>query len=994
MGMEEKKIVVKFEESGTSFKEVMKDVETLQSAVNGLSQSYQTLHSRMSITGGAHPPVVTQPGQGVTPISQVGMGMQSGLPAIGQSGAGTALQAILQTKNSFQMLSSMSQESFGKMQQFLKTSVDAQIKEVARYDTEIKKLSASLKELTGVEKTQADQRLAEAIRGHGGAVEGARGAQGLLNSMDMQKQNMFSRIGNPIAGLFQNLAMGNIGGAVGSVFGGLGDLFGGRQKKWSNPSEGGLAEGGIQAASPTASLTAHTNVSGAATGSNRFPIRGVVAGAGIAMTVLPTAADAAVGAAAPTALRSSVLAGLGTGSAVALGVGATVAAGVAAAYYGNAAYQNFMGNREQLYAANLRAPMAEVFAPRAALRGVAAAMRSGDMGTILSVQALMNQDRALGYTDQIGEQTQRITQISGHETEAMSRRLMAQPGTMLYNAMLVGTRGTDDARSTYGKTAGAGAGAWSYPGAYQEAMAALGTRTPVSTVRNDTQLEQARNWAQARIEQAQQNELVKSQDPYLYGTLLPLYQGTLDTRMANQRLFGGRNKWSVGDNGKLIYNNATQDRLTRFQEKNSLDPSVLSAAMSETESVGGFGVANSIAEQVALAKTGHLYGAAQIGGMGGMYSTAGASKFLGAVSRFGGDVGAMNIMGLTAAQGLADGSPITSGMGYLGSLQAFGRGANAGEDMRIAKNASGGSAALGQLFQGKIDPFQQGVNTLNAINAAPTAGIYGQSYLATKMTPRLMADVLAGELPKQLSDRGITLEAAQAYAKSTLKSASYRFLEGGASGKQADFAKMLASSGGDIGAVRDSFLGGKKGKSRIAAQNDFARLYGEVLEDSGLAPDSQTAEAEARQIAGLGTKFQKKGGTLGNSVSEADKAVYDLQVTRTKDLNTWIGENIGSLRLMKETVDKGGKSYESAAASMEGLTYVVENLSNVIETLAEQQASDKGVSLRAGILQSSADSRMLRSAASRETNLKQKEALEDKADAIDLAAYRKATGQK
>lgn len=396
------------------------------------------------------------------------------------------------------------------------------------------------------------------------------------------------------------------------------------------------------------------------------------------------------------------------------------------------------------------------------------------------------------------------------------------------------------------------------------------------------------------------------------------------------------------------YTNTAANFLLPYQGR-GLEGEILSM-IGSMQGQFGRGVAHQMGGAALEASLGGLTNAAHIAGTGAVYSTAGGSRFLRAVTgmnsrgRGGIDAGAVNILGGIGAAGLADGAAASSGLGYLGSLQAFARGSSAGQDVRFANQIAAGEGAFNRLFQGSMDPFQTGLNTLNAIKALPNASIYGQDFLATKMTPRLLGDILSGEnVPQELLDRGVTADGAKQFAKDTISSSLFRYIDTGKNTKEDQFVKSLQGFGGDLGAYYKAGSKGLKGKALKEFQGDTVRLFGEVAEDTGFAESNDAGQGLARRILGLGSTAKKYGG-MGDPVGKEAPELHQLKAfaNETAKLNKDIEDTRDSLIQMSGQLNGTAKTierlgFESLSMSAAELNKAFESLIQTTYELTEAQ---------------------------------------------------------
>lgn len=464
-----------------------------------------------------------------------------------------------------------------------------------------------------------------------------------------------------------------------------------------------------------------------------------------------------------------------------------------------------------------------------------------------------------------------------------------------------------------------------------------------------------------RLAQAARQEIESNPMKFFH---LQMLQEQYGSRLGNMRALGmgwGR-KLVQGPGGNIWQNRpAFDDYLQRFRER-GIDEGQVVAMHQAIEAVAGRGTAQRLGGLGVSAQLGGMTNAAQILGQGAMYSTVGGAGFMRSIMNTIGrgtggiDVAAGNRMGALVAAGLAEGGPLTSGLGFAGALGAFARGVNPAQDMRIQAQLAAGVGQMGGLFQGTRDPFQQGLNTLNAIAAAPGASIYGQDYLATRMTPRLMADILGGKdaVPRELLDRGISREAVRQYASETMKGVMFRYIDTGKGTAEDVFAGKMRATGGDIRDYYRQGISGIRGKeARGEFTKDTIRMYAEVLEDTGMATDSESAKGMARAMMGLGaagdTRRQRGRGVgdPGAGTVEQEQAKASVQLQR--DFNDQLAASAPQLKEMLRAVGPmAGRINafgQNLGQSADELNRAFRELTETVRVFSEE--SDKSGTLRA-----------------------------------------------
>lgn len=301
----------------------------------------------------------------------------------------------------------------------------------------------------------------------------------------------------------------------------------------------------------------------------------------------------------------------------------------------------------------------------------------------------------------------------------------------------------------------------------------------------------------------------------------------------------------------------------------------------------------------------------QLLGLGGIDTVAaqaglggGGSDFMNALFQSGKDKNAAVRIGMLASA--SDNTPFTDGMGFLGAMQANGPG-----DMLQARQLGAGASALSGLTTGSMDSYQTGRNTLNAINALPGGSIYAQDYLATKMSPKMMLDIVSGgEMPDALTSRGISREAVNQYWKSTSSSAFDRIIDNGGQGggDEMDLAKQLKANGGDFKAL----LGDNPDPKMI-------RALGSLSEDMGWGKDDASGMGMAYLLAGSGKRAKAGVGMGGDAAAGSPElaASGDREADLREQFKSFTEVNKDYLTALSENAIKYAQVFDGASTNLD-----------------------------------------------------------------------------
>lgn len=318
---------------------------------------------------------------------------------------------------------------------------------------------------------------------------------------------------------------------------------------------------------------------------------------------------------------------------------------------------------------------------------------------------------------------------------------------------------------------------------------------------------------------------------------------------------------------------------------------------------------------------------AQAAGMGNAGSVAGAAALGGNAGGFMGtlfgdrmDINARTQLGSIAAQQFGDGGAMTGGLGLAAALGGSGFGL--GHDMLTAQQMAGGVGAYGRLLGGGQDGYQKGRNLVAAIDAlGPGSTTYAQDYLANKMTPRMMADIMAGgekNMPQYLLDKGITFRAVQDFHNSTSRSTMDRFILQGGGSKEMALARRIKASG----MTPEAFIRSLPQKEQERAINQF----GGILESTDSSLNTQAAIGEARFRVNLGRRGSRggPGDAAHKSAEEAEalnvakqqKVLEDMIIQQQADIKTQATKAIDNIKTFQGFSEDLSKSAEQVGGEL------------------------------------------------------------------------------
>lgn len=306
--------------------------------------------------------------------------------------------------------------------------------------------------------------------------------------------------------------------------------------------------------------------------------------------------------------------------------------------------------------------------------------------------------------------------------------------------------------------------------------------------------------------------------------------------------------------------------------------------------MGAFSGIQSTGGRLAAQSGGLTYNAmaAQASGMGNAAQIAGMASLGGGASGFmsqvyglgyggGRDTAAAGMLGGAVAGGIGSAGIYSSGMGALNAFGSF-MGGSGTEQMISARRAQAGLGAMGGITGGSFDAYQRGLNLVNA-KGAGVRGVGAMDYLSRMSDPRVIMDMMGGEISPEMKALGITKGQGQAYAKSALMSPLSRIM-GGAFDPNSGVAQTASSLQGAFGrgetgqqwlteqeAAEHKRLGKKFNKGAFDRQKATELGMG-LSATMGISADEGIGMAQA--MLGAGAKGGKGRGPGGVGGPEAE----------------------------------------------------------------------------------------------------------------------------
>lgn len=415
-----------------------------------------------------------------------------------------------------------------------------------------------------------------------------------------------------------------------------------------------------------------------------------------------------------------------------------------------------------------------------------------------------------------------------------------------------------------------------------------------------------------RVQQEIQSDPLKYQ---YYDTLTQSAQSRMDLMRA---LGHGQARVRNKTTGAIELRNTAADRAQRYLDR-GIDAGQIVSAQSSLESLLGLRLGQRHAGTVLNANIGHFRGAENIIAASAM-AGRNPTDLLRAISFAGGDPGIASRLGQTIAGQMMSGASPTGGYGLLGALTEFGTSSNPAEAMRIQNQLSMGVGLSQNFLQGKTDGYQSGRNLLSAISAlGPGGSLFGQEYLAGKMSFGQMADIMGGgSVTPIMKSLGIGEGAVKQFGQSTIGSILDRFVSNGDNSSSSTFARNVLSSGGNV----NKYIRGLKGGQQQQALTDFAA----ILLGGGLADSDEGALGMARSIAGLGSKAGKgRKGFADAAAGSKEAVVVEGLAQNQRDFNEWLAtsnENFkqmyGGLVQFSKTISSWGQNVAMSSTELVG----------------------------------------------------------------------------
>jgi len=300
---------------------------------------------------------------------------------------------------------------------------------------------------------------------------------------------------------------------------------------------------------------------------------------------------------------------------------------------------------------------------------------------------------------------------------------------------------------------------------------------------------------------------------------------TEGSRMMTSGLIGAGFYERKNAAGQTVLNDTYTDFATRAM-KSGFMPEEIAAGVAHGRALGGSRFGGQFGGRIASANIGGYAGVGDILAAGAKRGNVGST-----LAAFG--MGADKTAGIHLAQAVMgtgfDATGTTNRQGVMAAIQGgFGQGGlmggftNTAQDFNTVQRIAGGLATGNAISQG-FDPYQQGRNTLAAIQAMPGATTYGQDALAGMKYEELL-DVARGGT--SLTSRAYGIDKAQARAQLGALGSSVldRYVDQGGNDPLSMAMKEFRGAqaqGMDLPEYLKTLKGTKGGKSKAEALGVF-----------------------------------------------------------------------------------------------------------------------------------------------------------------------------
>jgi hypothetical protein len=375
--------------------------------------------------------------------------------------------------------------------------------------------------------------------------------------------------------------------------------------------------------------------------------------------------------------------------------------------------------------------------------------------------------------------------------------------------------------------------------------------------------------------------------------------------LSGQRAIGIANRSDRPGRGQA-YERFVLDNLTA----KGYDVGALAGAISGVAGAGaGWNAASrGLGYQAMVGASAHIPNASALTGMAALGGNP--KEFMGMVYGGAGGEGLLDptAMGLTAAgvaSGIGSTGIFTSGVGALqAALTSLGDATGGPQDIIRARQFSAGQGLAQSFSSGGLDRWQYGQNIVGAIQAG-VKDPYVQEWLATKMTPTVIADIMKmrtdAELPPEFKVRGVTLAQAQSWVRHLGKSMFTGITDTGAQSPMMNRLRAIRASGTDP----LTYLSGLKGADRAAAREEV----GALMQSRTGATDSES-EGAAAWTSALGLPMGKhhlgEPKAIGGPNDVQAQILADQAAAAKKILDqteSLLPDILGKMKLLPEAAD-------------------------------------------------------------------------------------------
>ncbi len=350
--------------------------------------------------------------------------------------------------------------------------------------------------------------------------------------------------------------------------------------------------------------------------------------------------------------------------------------------------------------------------------------------------------------------------------------------------------------------------------------------------------------------------------------------------------------------------------------------------------------------------------AAQATGMGNAATVAGQAALGGQGKQFmgevygagygrGGDATAAGALGGVIGSGIGSSGIYGSGLGALGAFNFFGAGASGTDQMRNVAFAQAGLGVMGSVSSGQFDPYQRGLNYVNAKKAG-VGSVAGSDFLATLKDPKLLMDAMRGkgETFDEATALGIDKDQLRKYAQATIMSPLSRVF----TGAFRDKSGHLSAAGSTAESLQLAVGKGESGQQWLLEQERGARVkhgtkaghafemkkvteLGAALSES-MGIDAAAGKGLAESMLGMGASGKKGGpGGVDDPALKAAAAKAKAMEGLIQTLKDNVGEFINASGQLPDYVKGWATSASNLGASANDIIAKFSKLGQATEEL-------------------------------------------------------------